>query len=126
MVMAMLPKSVLLVEDNSDDRFLTERILRKAGIDLIKEANDGQEALDILLKPDETLPEMVILDLRLPRVDGLKVFAELRSQERSMELPVLVLTSSNDPIDRETCLKLGSIAYLTKPLELSSLQQLFA
>jgi CheY-like chemotaxis protein len=123
--MAMLPSSVLLVEDNADDRYLAERILRKSGIKVINDANDGQEALDILLNHGEALPELVILDLRLPRVDGLKVFSELRSHGRTMGLPVLVLTSSDDPNDREACLRLGAIAFVTKPLELSTLRQLF-
>jgi CheY-like chemotaxis protein len=121
----MMPKSVLLVEDNPDDRFLAERVLRKAGVTLIRKAEDGQTALDMLLTSGDTLPEMVILDLRLPKVDGLKVLSELRDNERSLALPVIILTSSNDPTDREACLKLGAIAYLNKPLELSALQQLF-
>jgi len=122
----MIPESVLLVEDNIDDRFLTRRILRKAGINEVRVANDGQEALNLLLTPGELLPEMLILDLRLPRVDGLKVFIELRRQERTMALPVLILTSSDDPMDREACLKLGAMAFLVKPLELNRLQQLLA
>jgi len=122
----MIPESVLLVEDNIDDRFLTRRILRKAGINEVRVANDGQEALNLLLTPGEPLPEMLILDQRLPRVDGLKVFIELRRQERTMALPVLILTSSDDPMDREACLKLGAMAFLVKPLELNRLQQLLA
>lgn len=121
-----MPQSVLLVEDNIDDNFLTKRILRKAGIGLIRVASDGQEALNILLAPGEPLPEMLILDLRLPKIDGLKVFAELRRQKRTMSLPVLILTSSDDPNDRETCIKLGAIAFLTKPLELKDFQQVLS
>lgn len=116
----------MLVEDNIDDKFLAERTLHKAGINTIRFAGDGQEALNILLAPDEPLPEMLVLDLRLPRIDGLKVFAELRRQERTRTLPVLILTSSDDPRDRETCLNLGAIAFLIKPMELSDLQQLFS
>jgi len=116
----------MLVEDNIDDRFLAKRILRKAGIDVIRVASDGQEALNMLLFSGEPLPELLILDLRLPRIDGLKVFAELRRQKRTMALPVLILTSSDDPMDRETCLKLGAIDFLIKPLELNHLQQVLA
>jgi CheY-like chemotaxis protein len=114
----MKPRSVLLVEDNIDDQFLARRVLRKAGIETVRVANDGQAALDLLLDTDEPLPEMLILDLRLPGIDGLKVFAEMRRQERTIALPVLVLTSSDDPKDRDTCLTLGAIAFLIKPLEL--------
>ena len=121
----MMPRSVLLVEDNLDDRFLAKRVLRKAGIEEVRVAGDGQEALNMLLTPGEPLPEMLILDLRLPKIDGLKVFAEVRRHQRTRSLPVLILTSSDDPNDRDVCLKLGAAAFLTKPLELSTLQQLF-
>jgi len=116
----------MLVEDNIDDQFLAQRTLRKAGINSIRVAGDGQEALNILLAPGEPLPELLILDLRLPKTDGLKVFAELRRQEKTRALTVLILTSSDDPEDRETCFKLGAIAYLTKPLELSELKRLLS
>jgi DNA-binding response OmpR family regulator len=116
----------MLVEDNVDDEFLAMRTLRKAGIAEISVARDGQEALNLLLTSGRPLPEMLILDLRLPRVDGLKLFAELRSHERTMALPVLVLTSSDDPRDRETCLTLGAMAFFTKPLELGGLLQLLS
>lgn len=119
----MLPRSVMLVEDNIDDKFLAERTLHKAGIHTIRIAGDGQEALNLLLASEEPLPDMLILDLRLPRIDGLKVFAELRRQKKTMTLPVLVLTSSDDPRDRQACLNLGAIAFLVKPLELAGLQQ---
>jgi len=126
MVTDMMPSSVLLVEDNSDDEFLARRVLRKAGITVIRVARDGQEALDMLLTSGEPLPEMLILDLRLPKIDGLKVFSELRRQEKTMSLPVLILTSSDDPEDREACLRLGALAFLIKPLELNDLKQLFS
>jgi two-component system response regulator len=122
----MMPRSVLLVEDNIDDAYLTKRTLRKAGIDEVKVAGDGQEALDTLLSSAEPLPELLILDLRLPKVHGLKLFAEIRRNKRTMALPVLILSSSEDPRDRETCLKLGAIAFLNKPLDLNSFQQVLA
>lgn len=121
-----MPSSVLLVEDNIDDEFLARRVLRKAGITVIRVARDGQEALNMLLTSGEPLPEMLILDLRLPKIDGLKVFSELRRKERTMSLPVLILTSSDDPEDREACLRLGALAFLIKPLEPYDLKQLFS
>ena len=122
----MMPRSVMLVEDNIDDAFLTKRTLRKAGIDAVRVASDGQEALDMLYTSGEPLPELLILDLRLPKINGLKLFTEIRRNKRTMALPVLILTSSEDPKDRETCLKLGAIAFLSKPLELNSFQQVLA
>jgi len=121
----MVPRSVMLVDDNIDDQFLAKRTLRKAGINAVRVANDGQEALDMLLFSDD-LPELLILDLRLPKVHGLKVLAEIRRHNRTMALPVLVLTSSEDPKDREACLKLGALAFLNKPLEITSFLQYFA
>lgn len=121
----MIPRSVLLVEDNVDDEFLARRILRKAGIGAVSVVSDGQGALDLLFDSDHPLPELLILDLRLPKVDGLKVFAELRQHEPTMTLPVLILSSSNDPKDRATCATLGALAFLNKPLELNDLLQLF-
>lgn len=126
MVTVMMPKSVLLVEDNIDDEFIARRILRKAGISAIEVAGDGQKALDLLLAPGAILPELVILDLRLPKISGLDIFAELRRQKRTISLPVLVLTSSDDPKDREVCMKLGAVDYLIKPIELGDLQRLFS
>jgi two-component system response regulator len=122
----MMPRTVMLVEDNIDDAYLTKRTLRKAGIDAVKIASDGQEALDLLLGSPEPLPELLILDLRLPKIHGLKLFAEIRRNLKTMALPVLILSSSEDPKDRETCLKLGAIAFLNKPLELSNFQQVLA
>lgn len=116
----------MLIEDNVDDIFITRRILRKAGVDEVRVAANGQEALDLLLSTGEPLPELLILDLRLPLISGIKILTELRRQERTMSLPVLILTSSEDPKDRDTCRKLGVMAYLYKPLELGDILQLFS
>jgi len=122
----MIPKSVLLVEDNEDDSFIATRALRKIGIATIAVATDGQQALDMLFTSGESLPDLLVLDLKLPRVDGLKLLAEIRRQESTMYLPVLVLTSSSDPKDIATCRDLGVITYLTKPLMLEKLQQVLS
>jgi len=121
----MMPRSVLLIEDNSDDVFLTKRVLRKAGITDVRVASDGQVALDMLLTSAEPLPELLLLDLRLPKVNGLRVLAEIRRNTKTMTLPVLVLSSSEDPRDREACYHHGVIAFLYKPLELPQFVKLF-
>ena len=126
MVIDLIPKSVLLVEDNDDDSFIAIRTLRKIGIATITVATDGQKALDMLFTSGEPLPDLLVLDLKLPKVGGLKVLEEIRRQERTMYLPVLVLTSSSDPKDIETCRDLGVLTYLTKPLILGKLQQVFS
>lgn len=110
--------SLLLVEDNADDEYLSLRVLRKAGVADITVVRDGREAIDRLLDAALPLPQMVLLDLRLPRIDGLQVLEKLRADERTCSLPVLVLTSSEDPRDREVCQRLGAFGFLGKPLEL--------
>jgi CheY-like chemotaxis protein len=121
----MLPRSVLLVDDNCDDVFLTSRVLRKIGITEIRIASDGQEALDILLNSAEPLPELLILDLRMPKISGQQVLAEIRRARRTIALPVLALSSSDDPRDRDICLQYGVIGFLNKPLELPLFTALF-
>lgn len=122
----MIPNSLLLVEDNEDDEYLSMRLLRKVGFGAITVARDGSEAVDLLLDHDQPLPELLLLDLRLPKLDGLEVLARIRSNERTRSLPVLVLTSSEDPSDRDTCHRLGAFSILRKPLQMSELEQALA
>jgi two-component system response regulator len=106
---------VLLVEDDSDDVELTRWSLGQIGIDQIEVAMDGAQAMDLLR--NRPLPGLVLLDLRLPLVDGLEVLARLRSDPELKAIPVAVLTSSENPLDRTACLALGVAAYLSKPLD---------
>ena len=86
-------KTILLVEDNPDDELLTRRALKKSGIpNKVSVVRDGAEALDVLFGAGE-LPSMVLLDLNLPKVDGLEVLRRLRADERTRSLPVVVLVS---------------------------------
>ncbi len=119
----MIPTSIMLVEDSADDEFIAMRILRKAGIPEIKVARDGQEALDMLLSSGMPLPDLLLLDLRLPKIDGLKVLEILRQQKRTEALPVIILSSSEDPRDRDLCSRFGTNMFLGKPLEIKSFQQ---
>lgn len=123
----MTSRPILLVEDNSDDEYLALRTLRKMGFENVSVAHDGQEAVDVLLgdeqtglRPSEPPPALVLLDLRLPKFDGLEVLNRLRHAERTMYLPVYILTSSEDPHDREACLRLGARAILSKPLTVAA------
>jgi CheY-like chemotaxis protein len=118
-------KIILLVEDNPDDEALTLRALRKANVrNEVVVAHDGVEALDYLFgrgdssSPDMTsLPQVVLLDLKLPRVDGLEVLRRLREDDRTRLLPVVILTSSNEEEDRIAGYKLGANSYVRKPVE---------
>jgi len=115
---------ILLVEDSPADAELTIRALKKGGLvnDLVW-AKDGAEALDFLFatgahagRDVASLPKVVLLDLRLPRVGGAEVLRRIRSDERTRSLPVVVLTSSNEDVDVAECYRLGVNSYIVKPV----------
>lgn len=110
--------TVLLVEDNCDDEELALWALRKVGITRVTVVRDGAEALNALLLDTATspLPELVLLDLRLPKIDGIDVLKQLRTAERTKNLRVITLSSSEDPRDTSACRELGVVAFLSKPL----------
>jgi CheY-like chemotaxis protein len=113
--------SILLIEDNPDHALLVEMALEAltppAELHLIA---DGKQALDCLQSAG-ALPDIVLLDLKLPRVDGLAVLQAMRQSARWRAVPVIVLTTSNRPADVEACLASGANAYLSKITDLSSL-----
>ncbi len=123
----MEEKIILLVEDNPTDEFLAKRALAKVKAAYkLEVAHDGVEALDYLFyrgaNPDQGdphLPAIVLLDLKLPRINGLEVLKEIRSQEKTHNLPVLVLTSSSEEGDIKTCLQLGANSFTIKPINSS-------
>ena len=91
----MEDRAILLVEDNPDDALLTRRALRKSGIqNRVVVARDGAEALDILFGGDE-LPRFVLLDLKLPKIDGMEVLGRIRADRRTKDLPVVIMVSPN-------------------------------
>jgi len=120
-----VPKVILLVEDNPDDEALTLRALRKNKVanDIIV-ARDGAEALDYLFatgkhagrNPRET-PQVVLLDIRLPKVDGMEVLRRIRHDERTRYVPVVILTSSKEEQDLVNGYKLGANSYVRKPVD---------
>lgn len=113
---------ILLVEDNPNDRLLMERAFKKSnlGNELVV-VEDGQEALDYLLGTNEKdpapLPVLVLLDLKLPKVDGLEVLDQIRHHERTELLPVVILTSSKEQDDVVRSYKLGVNSYVRKPVD---------
>ncbi|HEV2991634.1 MAG TPA: response regulator [Candidatus Angelobacter sp.] len=120
----MLDKPILLVEDNPDDEALTIRALKKHHIkNEIIVAHDGVEAIDYLFgagshagRDLSRMPEVVLLDLKLPKLDGLDVLRKLRSDERTKLLPVVILTSSNEDQDRLKSYGLGANSFVRKPV----------
>jgi two-component system response regulator len=117
--LAVEPKTILLVEDNADDEQLTLRAMRQSDIpNIIRVARDGAEALDKLFGPgQDRLPDLVLLDLKLPKVNGLEVLEKIRANERTKTLPVVVLTSSDEERDIVESYELGANSYIRKPVD---------
>jgi DNA-binding response OmpR family regulator len=116
-------KAILLIEDNPSDVDLTKRALQKSHVanDMLI-AEDGQEACDVLFGNGKTgaikdLPAVVLLDLKLPKLDGLEVLKRIRSNERTKLLPVVILTSSKAEKDIINSYKLGANSYIQKPVD---------
>ncbi|HXT71549.1 MAG TPA: response regulator [Vicinamibacterales bacterium] len=118
----MSSRQILLVEDNADDAELAIRAFRSANAtDGITVARDGTEAVDVLLGSPATaspqqLPSLVLLDLKLPGVDGFQVLRRIRAHPRTRFLPVVVLTSSNELSDLAAAYRLGANSYVRKPI----------
>ena len=108
---------LLLVEDNPDDERLAVRALRRGNIaNEIMIARNGEEALTMVFNLDP-LPSVVLLDLKLPKVDGLEVLRQIRANERTRLLPVVILTSSSEDRDIVESYSLGANSYVRKPVE---------
>lgn len=118
-------KLILLVEDNPDDQALTLRALDKNGIrNRVVVMRDGAEALDYLFaqgshagRAPEEFPALVLLDLKLPKVDGLEVLKGMRSDERTRRVPVVILSSSNEQRDITAGYDMGANSYVRKPVD---------
>ena len=121
----MTRKIILLVEDDRDDEELTLRALRRSNIrNEVVVARDGQEALDVLFGgarfldgETDQLPAVVLLDLKLPKVNGIEVLRKIRSDARTRRLPVVVLSSSRLERDRDEVYDLGANSFITKPVD---------
>jgi two-component system response regulator len=121
----MAEKVILLVEDNPDDEKLTVRALKKNNIvNEVAIARDGAEALDYLFATGahsswdaKALPALVLLDLKLPKLDGLEVLRRIRADERTMRLPVVILTSSKEEQDLTQAYNGGVNSYIRKPVD---------
>lgn len=119
----MTERPILLVEDNDDDVELTLHALAKARIaNPVVVAHDGVEALEMLLPPDghpRVDPALVLLDLKMPRVDGHEVLRRLRTDARTRLLPVVILTSSSEVRDVLEGYNSGANSFITKPVDLN-------
>jgi two-component system response regulator len=112
---------ILLVEDNPDDEALMMRAFQKSKLaNEVAVARDGVEALAHLADAGRPLPTLVLLDLKLPRVDGLEVLRRIRADARTRMLPVVVLTSSREEQDLVESYRLGANSYVRKPVDFTS------
>jgi len=127
----IMDKAILLVEDNPDDEALTLRALKKNNVrNEVVIAHDGAEALDYLFgtgqyigRNTDVLPQVVLLDLKLPKVEGLEVLRRVRADKRTKLLPVVILTSSNEEQDRIDGYGLGANSYVRKPVDFTQFME---
>jgi CheY-like chemotaxis protein len=117
----MATRLIFLVEDDPDHELLTIRALNKSNVaNDIRVARDGEEAISMLFDEGPNalpfLPQVILLDLKLPKVDGLEVLRRIRENERTRMLPVVVLTSSDEETDIVRSYKLGVNSYIRKPV----------
>lgn len=114
-------KIILLVEDNPDDVELIQRAMHQSHIaNTMVVARDGQEAVDYFFGPgaeERPLPQVILLDLKLPKLDGHEVLERLRSEERTRLLPVVILTTSDEQCDVVKCYEQGASSYVRKPVD---------
>lgn len=121
----MKERVILLVEDHPDDEELTMRALAKNNIlNQVVVARDGVQALEYLLgtgahagRDITVMPQLILLDLKLPKIDGLEVLRRLRADERTQFLPIVILTSSKEEQDLIKSYKLGANSYIRKPVD---------
>ncbi len=128
---SMKDKVILLAEDNPDDVQLTLRALKKSKImNEVVVAQDGVEAMEYLFgtgkyagRDTKILPQVFLLDLKMPRMDGLELLQRIRSDERTKLLPVVVLTTSSEDKDRVESYKFGANSYVRKPVDFNQFAQ---
>jgi two-component system response regulator len=126
--MDMNEVEILLVEDNPNDAELTLRALKKSNLaNRVFHAKDGAEALEFIFaegayagRAIENTPKVILLDLKLPKVNGIEVLQRIKTDERTKTIPVVVMTSSREDTDLEKCYALGVNSYIVKPVEFES------
>ncbi len=122
---------ILFAEDNARDAELTIRALKQGGLaNALLWVKDGQQALDFLFRQGEyaerenTVPRLVLLDLKMPRVDGIEVLKAIREDERTKHIPVVIMTSSQEESDVARSYALGVNSYVVKPVDFSAMAEL--
>jgi CheY-like chemotaxis protein len=124
--------TVLLVDDDPDDRFLIQEAVSEAGLQImLEQAQDGQELIDYLCHQGKYTngragprPDLILLDLNMPRKDGREALAEIKANEKLQMIPIVVLTTSSSPDDIRQAYCLGVSSYLTKPVSFDGLVEM--
>jgi two-component system response regulator len=122
---------ILLIEDNVSDAEMTIRVLKKNNLaNNLLHLKDGAEALDFIFaegeysgRQMETLPKVILLDLKMPKVSGIEVLRRIKTDKRTKKIPVVVLTSSKEDPDIQTCYALGVNSYVVKPVDFNEFQK---
>lgn len=115
---------VLLVDDNPDDLFLIREAFRDSeNFNIIGSYSSGDSAIQFLRESDE-LPSLILMDVNMPRKTGLEVLAELKSDEKLRQIPVVMLTTSSRPSDITQSYSSGAVSFLTKPVDFADFQKL--
>lgn len=122
---------ILLVEDNMNDAEMTIRALKKNNIaNKLVHLKDGEEAIDFIFaqgvyadRDIENVPKVILLDLKMPKVNGIEVLEKVKSDERTKKIPVVVLTSSSEDPDIQKCYSLGVNSYVVKPVKFGAFVQ---
>lgn len=114
-----LPKKILVVDDNRDSRELVVKVLKNKGYEMI-EANDGEEALE---KAVAERPDLILMDIAIPKIDGYEVTRRLKSKEEFKDIPIVALTAHAMRGDREKALEAGCEGYISKPINVRELPE---
>jgi CheY-like chemotaxis protein len=115
------PVTILLAEDDDGHARLIERNLKRAGfVNRVVRARDGQEALDLIRNGGDNIAAdnrfLLLLDINMPRIDGVEVLRQLKADPKTAKVPVIMLTTTDDPREVERCYQLGCSVYMTKPV----------
>jgi len=118
---------ILLAEDNAEDAEMTLRALRRNNLaNKVRWVKDGAEALEYLLGPAKRPPKLVLLDIKMPKVDGIEVLRRLKANPATQKIPVVVMTSSNEERDVVDSYRLGVNSYIVKPVQFEAFMETVA
>lgn len=124
---AAKPVEILLAEDDANDAEMTIRALKRHNLaNVLVRVKDGVEALDFLLNGSSPPPRLILLDVKMPKVDGLEVLRRLRGDARTKDVPVVMLTSSKEDPDVQAAYDLGANSYIVKPVDFQKFQDAVA